>query len=123
MAKGTPRGGVTTNRTCKLAHSAAVEEGDIIISAQGQVLIAQGNYAQDEEGIYVFAGPAEMPKKAATALAVGECVYFDTDPGEVTPTEADGTRAGFCLEAAAAADTVVLIELMPILPLPTHAHA
>lgn len=123
MAKGTPRGGVTTNRTCKFAHTAAVEDGDVIVTAKNQVLVAKGDYAQDVEGIYVNAGPVEVPKKAATALAYGECVYFDADPGEITPTEADGTRCGFCREAAAAADTTVLIELMPILPLPTHTHA
>jgi predicted RecA/RadA family phage recombinase len=110
MAKGTPRGGVTTNRTLKLAHSAAVEAGDIIVS-NGQVLVAEGDYAQDVEGIYTFKGPVEFPKAGSLALAVGDKAYFDVADGNVNATATDNTLCGIVIEAAADADTVVLIEL------------
>ena len=121
MPTGTPRGGVTTNRTLKLAHTAAVVKGEIIIS-NGLVLVAQAAYAQDVEGIYVFAGPVELPKKASLAVAVGDAVYFDASPGEIAKTAADGTLCGVCTEAALAAGTVVQVELIPLM-LPTHTHA
>lgn len=106
----TPRGGVTTNRTLKLAHTAAVEEGDVIVS-NGQVLVAAGDYDADEEGIYTFAGPVEFPKAASLAMTVGTVAYFDVADDEINATSTDNTKAGCVLEAAAAADSTVLIEL------------
>ncbi len=108
MAKATPRGGVTTNRTLKLAHTAAVEDGDVIVS-NGQVLVAEGDYAADEEGIYTCMGPVEFPKVDATAIAVGDPVYWDAADGEINTDNAN-PQAGVCIGVAAAADTTVLVE-------------
>lgn len=121
MAKAIPRGGVATNRTLKLAHSAAVETGDVIVH-NGQVLVACNTAEANSATSYVFTGPVEMPKKTALALDVGVTVYFDLDPGEITATEADGTQAGLCIEAASATDGAVLVELLPNTLLPTHSH-
>lgn len=118
----TPRGGVHSNRTRKIAHTAIVVAAEIIVN-NGQVVVACNASDADAENAFIFTGPVEMPKKAGLAIAAGDDVYFDADPGEITKTEADGVRAGICLEAAAAADTVVLVELIPNQSLPTHAHA
>jgi len=109
MAKATPRGGVTTNRTLKLAHTAAVTDGDVIVS-NGQVLVAEGDYEADEEGVYTCMGPTEFPKVAATAFAVGDKAYFDVADGEINTDNAN-PLAGVVIAAAAAADTTVLVEL------------
>jgi len=110
MAKATPRGGVTTNRTLKLAHSAAVADSDLILN-NGQVLVSQSVAAQNVEGVFIFSGPVEVPKEAPLVIAVGDVVYFVAAANNVNKTSAGNTKAGVCIQAAASADTVVLIEL------------
>lgn len=122
MAKATPTGGVHRNHTLKLAHTAEVAAGDVIVS-NNQVLVAVNAAAANAANTYVFSGPVSFPKKASLAVAVGDTVYFDTDPGEITKTEADGSFCGICIEAAVAADTTVQVELMSKTALPTHTHA
>jgi len=109
MAKAVARGGVTTNRTLKLAHSAAVEAGDVIVS-NGQVLVAVAAAEADAENAFVFRGPVEFPKEAALAVAVGDVCYWDSAAGEADKTNTN-VKTGICIEAAEAADDVVLIEL------------
>ncbi len=109
MAKAVSRGGVNQLRTLKYAHTAAVTSGDVIV-ANGQVLVAIGDYDADEEGVYIFRGPVEFPKEAALAIASGEVCYWDGAAGEVDKTDTN-TKTGICIEAAAASDTVALVEL------------
>ncbi len=109
MATAVLKGGLDSLRTLKLAHSAAVEDGEIITSA-GHVLVACNDYAADEEGVYVFRGPVEFPKQASLAIAAGAVCYFDTSAEEVDTTDTN-VMVGIAKKAAAAADTTVLVEL------------
>jgi predicted RecA/RadA family phage recombinase len=110
MAKiSTPRGGVKNNQTLKLAHTAAVEKYETIVS-NGQVLVACGDYDADEEGIYVRSGSVEFDKEAALAIAVGDVVYWDVAAAEANK-DAGEVKSGICIEAAAGADSVVLVDL------------
>lgn len=110
MAKAIVRGGVNQVRTLKLAHTAAVEAGDIIVS-NGQVLVAVNDADANASNSYVFRGPVEFPKSTAVAAAVGDVYYFDVADGNVNETATDNFKVGICVEAAAQAATAVLIEL------------
>lgn len=109
MAKAIPRGGVHQNRTLKYANAGAVEAGDVIV-ANGQVLVAVNAAGAGAENVYIFRGPVEFPKAAALAVAAGEVCYW-AGAGNANKTAQDNTKIGICVEGAAAADTVVLIEL------------
>ncbi len=110
MAKAILRGGLDATRTLKLAHTAEVEAGDVIVSA-GHVLVATNAYAADVEGVYIFRGPVEFPKTAPLAIAAGDVCYWDVADGEINKTATDNTKAGIAKKAAASADTTVLVEL------------
>lgn len=110
MAKAILRGGLDATRTLILAHSAAVEAGDVIVSA-GHVLVAANKYAQNEVGVYVFRGTVEFPKAAPLVIAAGDVCYWDVADGDINKTAQDNTKAGIAKKAAASADTTVLIEL------------
>lgn len=109
MAKGTPRGGVGELKTLKLAHTAAVEKHDVIVSG-GNVLIAIDDYAANEEGVYIFRGGASFTK-AAGAIAAATVVYWDNAAGVITTTATANTKAGITTEAAASTDTEVFVSL------------
>ncbi|WP_020675553.1 DUF2190 family protein [Geopsychrobacter electrodiphilus] len=96
--------------TLILAHTAAVLDGEIIVSA-GQVLVAGNAADANAETSYVFRGPVEFPKVAAQAQPAGTVVYWDATAGNITTTATANTRAGIVREAALAADTTVLVEL------------
>jgi predicted RecA/RadA family phage recombinase len=110
MAKAIVRGGLNQVRTLTLAHTAAVEAYDVIVS-NGQVLVACNDADANVSNSYVFGGPVEFPKEAALAIAVGDVCYWVAGNGNVNKTAGGNTKAGICTKAAAAADTVVLIEL------------
>ncbi len=104
------KAGLSTLRTLVLAHTAAVLDGEIIVSA-GQVLVA-GNAALADVAIaYAFRGPIEFPKVGAQAQPAGTVVYWDATAGNITTTSTANTRAGIVKKAALAADTTVLVEL------------
>ncbi|WP_305046333.1 DUF2190 family protein [Geoalkalibacter sp.] len=109
MAKAIPRGGVHQSRTLKYAHAGALTAGDVIV-ANGQVLVAVGDSAAGAVNTFVFRGPVEFPKQSALAIAPGEVCYWVADT-HVNKTASANTKVGICTEAAAAADTVVLVEL------------
>ncbi len=110
MATGIVRGGAGHPRTLKYTNASAVAAGDVVV-INGNVCVAVNAYAANTEGIYVFRGRVEFPKEAALAIAPGEICYW-TAAGNINKTSAGNTKAGICVEAAAAADSVVLVELM-----------
>ena len=81
-----------------------------MIVSNGQVLVACSTAEADTEAAYIFRGPVEVPKEAALAVAAGDVCYWDSAAGEADKTNTN-VKAGICIEAADAADTVVLIEL------------
>ncbi|OPY84378.1 MAG: hypothetical protein A4E71_02649 [Smithella sp. PtaU1.Bin162] len=48
--------------------------------------------------------------KAVGAISPGDNVYYDVSGGNVTTTETGNIMVGHCIEAAASADTTVMIE-------------
>ncbi len=103
------RDGLSNARTMKLAHTAAVNAGDVIVSA-GNVLVAVNDAEADEENIYVYRGRVEFPK-ATGAIAAGTKLYWDESESEMTSTSTDNTAAGIAIEAQASADETVLASL------------
>lgn len=112
MATGTSRDSLQHIRTLKLAHTAAVAIDEIIVS-NSLVLRALSAAAANTDNIYQYAGKLELPKEASLAIAIGAVVYWDATNGCITTTSTSNTQCGFCIEAAAAADTTVLIYLFP----------
>jgi predicted RecA/RadA family phage recombinase len=110
MAKATVRGSINDARTLKVAHTAAVEPGDVVVN-NGQVLVAVNKAAQDVESVFVFRGRVEFPKEAALAINPGDVCYWVAANSNANKTATSNTKLGICVEAALAADTVVLIEL------------
>ena len=110
MAKAILKGALAAMRTLKLAFTAAVEAGDVILSG-GHVLVAANAYAADEAGIYVFRGPIEAPKQASLVVASTAILYWDDTAGCATTIATANTKMGIARKAAVAADTTVLIEL------------
>jgi len=110
MATATPRGGVDQLRTLKLAHTAAVAAGEVVVS-NGQVLVAVNDAAANATNIYIFRGPVEVPKEAALAVNPGDVCYWVAANGNANKTSAGNTKLGICTAAAASAATTVLIEL------------
>ena len=111
MATANPSDGLRELRTLKLAHSAAVEVGEVIVSG-GNVLVAVNAAEADELNIYVYRGKVSFPKGAGV-IGAAVAVYWDTAGGEITTTDTANTRAGITAEAAADADTMVLVDLGP----------
>lgn len=107
--KAIPRGGVNQLRTLKLAHTAAVEAEEVIVS-NGQVLVAVNAAEADAENTYIYRGPVEFPKEASLAVAVGDVCYWVAANHNINKTNTN-VKTGICIEAALAADSVVLVEL------------
>ena len=113
MATGIIADSIQNTRTLPLAHSAAVEAGDIIVD-NANVLIAINKAAANEKNTYVYMGKCIFPKVAGTAMNPGDKLYWDTTANNVTKTASTNTRCGMCVEAAQAADTTVVLMLLPV---------
>ena len=109
MAKATIIDGVRHSRTLMLAHTAAVEPGDVVV-AGGNVLVAVSNADADAESAFVYRARASFPKGTG-AIASGAPVYWDDSAGQATATSTDNTRCGIAIEAAASDDTEVVASL------------
>lgn len=104
------KAGLQALRTLMLAHTAAVLDGEIIVSA-GNVLVACNPAASGVENAFAFRGPVELPKLVGQAQAAVVVVYWDAAAGKITTVSTANTRAGIVKKAALAADTTVLVEL------------
>ena len=111
MAKATFTDGLANLRTLKLAHSAAVEAYEVIVSG-GNALAAVNDADADAEDIYVFEGKGLYPKGSG-AIAAGIAIYWDAVAGQMTATSSGNTRAGITAEAALSGDAEVLVFLRP----------
>ena len=113
MATGVIADSIQNTRTLPLAHNAAVEGGDIIVN-NGNVLVAMNKAAANERNAYAYMGKCIFPKVAGTAMNPGDKLYWDTAANNVTKTVSANTRCGMCVEAALAADTSVVLMLLPV---------
>lgn len=91
-------------------------EANTVISFGGHIGVAGMNILPGELGSLHVTGVFEMPKTETEAIEMGTEVYFDgagitsaKDNGETTPTAYP--LAGYAAQAAAAADTVILVKL------------
>lgn len=89
---------------------ATVASGDVVIigTLPG---VAVHDIEDDVSGSVRVEGCFSLPKKAALAIAAGDRVFWDANPGEVTKTVADGVPLGVCVTPAAADDETVEIKL------------
>jgi predicted RecA/RadA family phage recombinase len=113
MATGIIADSIQNTRILPLAHSAAVEAGDIVIN-NGNVLVPVNKAAANEKNTYVYMGKCIFPKVPGTAMSPGDKLYWDSAAFNVTKTAGTNTRCGMCIEAAQAADTTVVLMLLPI---------
>jgi predicted RecA/RadA family phage recombinase len=112
MVTGTLADSIQNARVLKLAHSAAVTAGDIIVS-NGNVLIAVNDALINVENTYVYLGKAIIPKVAGTAFDPGDKCYWDAGAGNITKVTGGNTLCGICLEAVLAATTTIVVMLYP----------
>lgn len=113
MATGTIIDSLQNARTLKLAHTAAVAQYEVIVSAGGLVLISVNAALINTNNIYVYMGKVTLPKAAPLAIGVGDNVYWDVADGNINKSAAGNTMCGFCIAAAASNDTTVDIFLFP----------
>ncbi len=98
-------------------------EANTIIVLGSRIGVAGMEISPGEVGTLHVTGVYSCPKVASAAINAGADVYFNPDAGEITGsatrtvTEGETTstvnnvKAGFACEAAAAADTVVLVKI------------
>lgn len=112
MAKAVPRDSVKNLRTLKLAHTAAVEAGDVIV-VNGNILIAVNAADADVENIYIYRGRSAFPKAtgASSGIAANTKVYWDVAEGVAKTDDEAAANAliGVTIEAATDDDTEVLV--------------
>lgn len=85
-------------------------EANTIISFGGHIGVAGTDILPGEVGSLHVMGVFEMPKTGTGAIEMGTDVYFDGNG--ITDTKGEGaTPAGYAVQAAAAADTVILVRL------------
>jgi predicted RecA/RadA family phage recombinase len=112
MAKAVPRDSVKNLRTLKLAHTAAVEAGEVIVDS-GNILVAVNDADADEENIYIYRGRSAFPKASgvSTAIAANTKVYWDEAEGVAKTDDEAAANAliGVTIEAATDDDTEVLV--------------
>jgi predicted RecA/RadA family phage recombinase len=106
------RDSITNLRTLQYANAAAVAGGDIIV-VNGRALIAVNATDAAADNAYVYMGKVSFTKQAGVAIDVGELGYWDATNEYVNKTGAGNTAVGFCIEAAALADTSVLMMMIP----------
>ncbi len=85
-------------------------EANTVIPFGSHIGVAGTDILPGELGSLVVTGVFEIPKTAAGAIEMGADVYFDGNG--ITDTRGEGAiPAGYAAQAAAAADTVVLVKL------------
>lgn len=93
-----------------LVAPAAVVSGQAVL--YGKMLgVHVSDAALGEDTVAHFKGVHSIPKVAATAMAVGDELYWDDVAKNLTKTTAGNTFVGYCAKAALAADTHVNILL------------
>jgi predicted RecA/RadA family phage recombinase len=92
--------------------STAVEAGDVLVIGD-TVAVAKTNLAVGEKGVLSIAGAFRVPKAttSASAIAAGKKVYWNAGSDVATETSGSNKVLGYTLEAAAATDDSVLVNL------------
>ena len=97
----------------------SVIEANTIIPIAGRVGVAGTSINPGEKGSLHVTGVYEIEKTGTAAIEMGAAVYFDgtgitdaADNGKTGVEKAEYTPAGYAAQAAAAADSVILVKLM-----------
>lgn len=86
-------------------------EANTVISFGSHIGVAGTDILPGELGSLVVTGVFEIDKTATGAIEMGTEVYFDGEG--ITATGGDSSiPAGYAAQAAAAADTVILVKLV-----------
>lgn len=88
----------------------AVEKG-AVVNLGARIGIAPHPIAAGEMGHIDVVGVFEMDKDNAE-IALGAAVYYNEADDLITATADGNVPAGYAVQAAAAADTVVLVKLL-----------
>lgn len=91
---------IDDGETLELVASTARTSGDIILFESDTYGIAADTVAKDAEYRAFVRGKFELAKNTGVNLTVGEDVYWDSTPGELTTTKTNGTRIGVAARAA-----------------------
>lgn len=73
--------------------------------------VASGDAAIGQNVTIQTVGVFELPKLATDAIGVGDAVYWDAAPGEVTLTSAGNTPIGHAVAAAGNPSATVRVRL------------
>lgn len=90
-------------------ETTAVIEANTIIALNGRIGVAGTAIEPGETGSLHVTGVYEIEKTGTAAIEMGAPVYFDGTG--ITDTADGNTLAGYAAQAAAAADTVILVKL------------
>jgi predicted RecA/RadA family phage recombinase len=101
-----------------------IQEGDrIILVAGGTVTSGSPVFIGGSAAIPVISGISgdsipcqlegvfELTKKESLAITQGDNLYWDSTPGEITKTLADGVYIGRAFAAAGGSDSTVMVKL------------
>jgi predicted RecA/RadA family phage recombinase len=92
------------------SEDTAIESGAVVVQGN-RILIAQGKIPAASLGSLAARGVHSLAKKAATAFAVFEQLFWDESEEELTNVAADGVFAGYAAYAAGASDTHAYVLL------------
>jgi len=87
-----------------------VAAGEVVVVATDLVGIARHAIAASAMGALTVKGVFRCAKEAPLVIALGDAVYWDAVNDNVDKTDTNSFM-GTCVEAAASADTTVLVRL------------
>jgi predicted RecA/RadA family phage recombinase len=96
--------------------AAAAVESDEVAELGDLIGVAKSSAAIGEDVMYATKGVFALAKKAAITPDQGTPVFWDSDPGEITGTAADGVYAGVVYETPAAGDATVKVAINERVP-------
>lgn len=88
----------------------AVKNG-AVVSLGTRIGIAGSDIAANEQGQIHVVGVFEMAKDGAE-ITLGAAVYYNAGDDQITATAEGNVPAGYAVQTAKAADTVVLVKLL-----------
>ena len=89
----------------------AIKSGDVVVIGDQIGVAIDDIAATTGEGAVRMEGVFELAKNSGEAFAVGDKLFWDADPGELTAVASGNTPAGICFKAAEEADVLALVKL------------
>jgi predicted RecA/RadA family phage recombinase len=83
---------------------AAVSKGDVLPLADS-IAVYQDDGAIGDQVAAGLVGVHELPAKSTDTWSIGDVLYWDADPGELTTTVTSNTRAGRAYAAKTSGQT------------------